>query len=815
MAAMLGAHPLSKRVILTCIAGLFPLLTACGGDDSAQATGDGGGDAIAQEGGGDDGGGDATSTTDGSTGDAAPDVTVTMDAGHDATGVDAPADTTSGDGPTDATGGDAAFDAGAVSWVLGEPDPQTDLPVETGFFYAQSMFIVGTKLIVSDNGGRVLVWNTLPTAAGTLPDLEVGEPDLGTTGSNANLHGPTGATLFAPQGVWSDGTHLFVVDAGNNRVLVWNTFPTQSGQAADFALGQPGGAGNLTSNTANNGGVSGASLSSPADVWSDGTQLYVADYGNNRVLVWSTLPTSATAATYVLGQSSLTSATSGSGLGQMNEPTSVHSVGTTLYVGDGNNDRILAWSAIPTSTTDASFAIASAGNVAQMTHTGSTFFASDDKNNRLLVWNTNPTAANQAPDLVFGPQDINTCQPTSTTICMPFGVATDGTRLYVGDYIDRRVLAWNTIPTSTSTPADFAIGQPAATDLTTSARDKGTVTGATFGTPWTTTSDGTRLFVADDGNNRVLVWNAVPTSSGAPADFALGQPAGAGNLTSFQPNAGGVSGSTLDEPMHATSDGTRLFVADSSNNRVLVWNTMPTAPVAADFALGQPVAGNLTSNADDNGGLGGGSMSFPAAVWTDGTRLFVVDENNSRVLVWNTMPTSPVAADFALGQPAGAGNLTSGGNGNAADQMQYPSSVESDGTRLIVTDSGNDRVLIWNSIPTAPVAADVVVGKPAFGMMPTGNASQSTLNGPNWAHSDGTKLWIADTSNNRVVVWNPIPTTNGAPAWGVIGQPDFTSNAINGGGALSASGLQVPTHVTTIGGHVYVTDAYNNRTLVF
>ena len=37
-------------------------------------------------------------------------------------------------------------------------------------------------------------------------------------------------------------------------------------------------------------------------------------------------------------------------------------------------------------------------------------------------------------------------------------------------------------------------------------------------------SDGTRLFIADGGNDRVLVFNHIPTQNGAEADIVLGQP---------------------------------------------------------------------------------------------------------------------------------------------------------------------------------------------------------------------------------------------------------------------------------------------------
>ena len=48
--------------------------------------------------------------------------------------------------------------------------------------------------------------------------------------------------------VYSDGTHLFVADYDNNRVLIWNNIPTSNGQAANMVLGQP----NMTSSLADN-----------------------------------------------------------------------------------------------------------------------------------------------------------------------------------------------------------------------------------------------------------------------------------------------------------------------------------------------------------------------------------------------------------------------------------------------------------------------------------------------------------------------------------------------------------------------------------
>ena len=70
--------------------------------------------------------------------------------------------------------------------------------------------------------------------------------------------------------------------------------------------------GSFTSSTANNGGVSATSLSSPVGVAVDGSGgLYVADFSNNRVLHY---PAGSTTADAVYGQGgSFTSTTANNG----------------------------------------------------------------------------------------------------------------------------------------------------------------------------------------------------------------------------------------------------------------------------------------------------------------------------------------------------------------------------------------------------------------------------------------------------------------------------------------------------------------------
>ena len=98
-----------------------------------------------------------------------------------------------------------------------------------------------------------------------------------------------------------------------------------------------------------------------------------------------------------------------------------------------------------------------------------------------------------------------------------------------------------------------------------------------------------KLFVADTGNDRVLIWNSIPTSNFQPANVVLGQP----NFTTFgQPDLTKTTleatATSLLTPVSVTSDGQRLYVTDLGNSRVLIWNTIPTRnQEPADVVLGQ------------------------------------------------------------------------------------------------------------------------------------------------------------------------------------------------------------------------------------
>jgi len=76
-----------------------------------------------------------------------------------------------------------------------------------------------------------------------------------------------------------------------------------------------------------------------------------------------------------------------------------------------------------------------------------------------------------------------------------------------------------------------------------------------------------RLYVADNGNRRILSWpNALGFTAGAAADMVIGQP----DFVTTTPNTGGVSAQSIHTPSSVAVDQNgNLFVADFGNHRVL------------------------------------------------------------------------------------------------------------------------------------------------------------------------------------------------------------------------------------------------------
>ena len=157
-------------------------------------------------------------------------------------------------------------------------------------------------------------------------------------------------------------------------------------------------------------------------------------------------------------------------------------------------------------------------------------------------------------------------------------------------------------------------------------------------------------------------------------------------------NSGG--GSKLNHPVSISSNGEKLAVTDRFNNRVLIWNTVPTEKTLPDIVIGQQ---NFTTH---NSGSGLNQLDFPGQVIiTPDNKLLVADSDNDRVLVWTSFPSSSgQAADYSL-------PITEYVNMNDS----WPWGVWSNGEKTIVTSTVSGTILLWNSFPNSSTPPDVTI----------------------------------------------------------------------------------------------------------
>ncbi|MCI0506984.1 MAG: hypothetical protein L0Z73_12865, partial [Gammaproteobacteria bacterium] len=314
------------------------------------------------------------------------------------------------------------------------------------------------------------------------------------------------------------------------------------------------------------------------------------------------------------------------------------------------------------------------------------------------------------------------------------------TVLYVPDTGNHRILGFNPVPTASDASANIVIGQANFTSASAG-------TSATqFTSPAGVFVTDTQFFVADTGNNRVLIWTGIPANNATDASYAVGQ-------LDFGASATGCSSSTLSGPASVFAVNGKLVIADNVNQRILIWNAIPTANgVAADVVVGQQNFFSCLPNDSDGDGVtdsvAASTLNSPGGIWTDGTRLLVADSGNHRVLLWNTLPTlSGQAADVVLGQAdmiSAAPQLNQSG-------LDSPKSVTSNGNQIVVADSGNARVLLWNSFPAANnPAADIVIGQDDFVSNETG-ISDTRMTSYDNVFVDRKNLFVVD--GNRIVVF--------------------------------------------------------------
>jgi uncharacterized protein (TIGR03437 family) len=514
-----------------------------------------------------------------------------------------------------------------------------------------------------------------------LADLVLGQSTFGSNGLPNSGLDPTQKDYIAqPAGLAIDKEgRLYVADAVN-RVLVFDV-PVANGQAALRIMGVIPPTAQQPIPPSITAGTLGSSSTPPNGVVVVGDNPYVVDTGNHRIVGYapfSQWPLEASSfspsANVVIGQPDMLSRSPNHGgveadASSLFNPVTAVWTGSTLFVADGSNHRVLAF---PQASQDV-VATTATGVL------GQTDFPYD------------------APNLIEGREFyFFATNVSSGGVSVPYpggAVVIDPTsnppHMYVSDPGNNRVLGFADYrKVGPGTKADIVIGQPdfsrrivnypATTTETRNGLIIGVPNNSGLSVPEGLALDASgNLWVADTGNSRVLRFPPPFAQTGQlHANLVLGQ----ADFISYFPDPGQR---TMNAPygVAVTASG-QVLVSDIGFNRILLF----TQPSGGDFVNGQAAAGVLgqlnffftSSGTPANNGLNG-----PRLMATDAQdNLYVADTGNNRIAVYANASTpavdpSPSFSLTSLTAPVGVSVSSVTGQvwvantgGNAV--LQYP-----------------------------------------------------------------------------------------------------------------------------------------------
>ncbi|MBI3209254.1 MAG: hypothetical protein HYZ37_10195, partial [Candidatus Solibacter usitatus] len=556
------------------------------------------------------------------------------------------------------------------------------------FNHPRSIASDGKRLILADsNNNRILIWSSLPDS-NVAPDMVLGQLDFDSNqsgGGSSQMNWP-GQVSVTPDG------KLVIADTYNDRLLLWNSFPTQNGQAPDVILRNE-------------------ALRWPWGAWTDGNRVVASATGGRAVLVWNRFP--------IQGNESPDFVLRPEGMGT---PRTITSDGSRLIVGDHNAFQELAgnffWKSFPTGPGDSYDYFAPDPMDSNSAWMQGTF----DEQGRLLmlgrtlhVWNEFPESSSVRPNLSI--------QGYSFQGGDGGAVVAAGGRLYLLEYNGNRIAVYNNPPTTPQQRPDFAIGSPNLE--TNTLRTNFLMTNPVPAT------DGKSLFVSSDFDRRLYVWKQLPDESGAKPNWVYDLPfapwdneisqgglALAGKesvaiwstlpLNGEMPDVmlnGRFGGVRFQEIRGVGWDEKYFYLSDMLANKVYVWRGIPIVESDPAFVL---------------------DVRQPARISTDGEYVVITSTETHTLTVYRVADLESSPRPQTIGGP-GMFNLPQG-------------SLVRKG-QLFVCDTTGNRVQMWRNINDALARrpADAILGgnrEPANG--------RSTLFWPGVPAFDGSYLWVGE-----------------------------------------------------------------------
>ncbi|CAF4729948.1 unnamed protein product [Rotaria sp. Silwood1] len=522
---------------------------------------------------------------------------------------------------------------------------------------------------------------------------------VGTTVAGFSLSaGSSLAELYNPVAIRvTDNQTMFILDRDNYRVLRW-----QVGDQLGYVIAGGRGVGALFTQ-----------IGTSYDIFLDSQyNLYISEYGNNRITLWSNGNT--TAGRLVAGGNG-----AGSTADKFNGPWGIHiDASSTLYVVDRSNHRVQRWlsgasqgDTVAGSTSDSGPWLyqLSSPTIITMDPYGYIYIM-DYGNDRVQKW---------WPGAQYG-----STVAASSTLGNAYGLALDPLgNIIVADTTNARVvkfslmcLASTTTTTAPPTQPTISMCQTAAWNQSFSLAAGATSSPGSIATllngPYDIAFDGyDNMYVVDINNNRIQKFPYGTFTATTVAGFTL---------------TAGSTRAQLNTPtaIAVTSNGT-MFIVDDYNFRVLKWQD--------GDPLGYVVAGGR--------GLGStyDKLGYCAGIFVDENyNVYVSDNSNHRVTIWYAGNTT-------------VGGLVAGGNGvgSSADKLNNPWGiyVNANGS-IYIADRSNHRVQLWTAGGNAGVTVAGTTGSVGSWSYQLSSPTGITLD-------QYGSLYVLDYGNNRVQKWLP------------------------------------------------------------
>ena len=515
----------------------------------------------------------------------------------------------------------------------------------------------GVRLVLADTfNNRILIWNNLPSG-NIPPDIVLGQANF-----NTNNPGNSPSQMNWPISVSLASNKLVVTDTYNDRILIWNAFPTINAQPADIIINNTGPIGQATKR----------SVKWPWGIWTDGKKMAITNTGAGSALVWNSFPTSNNQPADIL----LT------GNGNFGTPRQITSNGQSLIIGDHNSkdDKDFeigsyVYNSFPTKD-EAMYDFFMYDRINPRGGWSRGAFLDDGRlalfGRTLFIYDSIPTSNLSKPSLTVDGYNF-------TSGDYP-GVAAAGDKLYISTGNGNKIVVYNSIPTSSEQDPDFAIGSP---DLNTNTLEENYI----IGNP-VAASNGTNLLVSSDFDKKLYLWNERPGESAVHPDAVYEIPEAPWDNALWENNfvLGGKKGVYIFESI---PDGTNL-----------------------------PDKTYLDS-------IGNAKFQEIRGIAIDDKYLYVGDIDANKVYIWEGIPDKTSNPKFTL-------DVTS------------PTRMSSDGEYLAVTSTTTHTVSLFKIDQLSVNTTGTKVG------------GHGVFNLPEGANISNNMLFVADTGNNKVAIWEDI-----------------------------------------------------------